>query len=186
MIQMLVRFAIEAVCLNELERTLAQGEPSPAALASMQSLLEDEHAQPLWFDGIRGERAMSFQALEFIRKNNNGGTGTAVAGAFPIPAQNGLLAKVVGFVLAPFAGSIEANQIKCQETLTVNGSHEAARSGTGAFRSLCALAKDWRQPALFPLLAVSKLPKHTCGLARWWRFCSPPSRIGVRAFGRTS
>src|SRR5207302_428422 len=51
LIQGLVRFAIQAICVNEIERTLAQGEPSEAELAALQSLLEDELAQPLLAQG---------------------------------------------------------------------------------------------------------------------------------------
>lgn len=161
LIQMLVRFAIQAVCLNEVERTLAQGEPSPAALASMQSLLENEHAQHLFVEGIRGERGMSFQAIEHIRKSSSGNTGAAVAGTFPGSPQNGLLYKVLGFVLAPFAGSIEANQIKCLETLTelIEATKLPEAEQAPIFSHIDALSKDWRQPALFRMLlpAVTKV-----------------------------
>src|SRR5262249_14359325 len=43
--------------VHEAERALAQVEPSEAALAMLQRLLEDEVEQPLLLIGLRGERA---------------------------------------------------------------------------------------------------------------------------------
>jgi hypothetical protein len=46
------------VALRSIERVLAGGEVSDASLAKIQSLLEDEEAQPTFLWGIRGERAV--------------------------------------------------------------------------------------------------------------------------------
>jgi hypothetical protein len=161
LIQMLVRFAIEAICLNEVERTLAQGEPSVAALTTLQNLLEDEASRHLFVDGVRGERAMSFAAIDFIFKNSKGKTGLIATGAFPMQTKNDLLSRALGFVLAPFTGSAEANQALCLQTLTelIEAMKLPEAEQAPIFARIDALAKDWRQPALFRLLlpAVSKV-----------------------------
>lgn len=72
-IAQLVRLACESTAVNKLERILAQGVPSPAALASAQQLLEDEAKVPTLLTVARGERArMDF----FLRKIHDGGMTT--------------------------------------------------------------------------------------------------------------
>lgn len=56
-VSMLVRVACRGVALKRLEWVLSQGEPSEAALASMQKLLEEELGEPLLLTAARGERA---------------------------------------------------------------------------------------------------------------------------------
>ena len=69
LISSLVRIAIDAVAMKATLRTLGQGEPSEAALAQLQALILDELAQPLLFNGMRGERAM---LVELIRRMEEG------------------------------------------------------------------------------------------------------------------
>ena len=59
-VSQLVRMAVEAVAVELIERTLARGEASDAALAATQSALADEAAQPLLLHAMRGERAMNY------------------------------------------------------------------------------------------------------------------------------
>jgi hypothetical protein len=56
-ISQLVRIACRTMAVEKLQRTLAQGEPSEAALLSVQQLLEKEEAEPLMRIIARGERA---------------------------------------------------------------------------------------------------------------------------------
>jgi hypothetical protein len=72
LISQLVRIACRAVALGTLERVLAQGEPSPEALAEFQQLLEMEDEENLLLYGIRGERAGSNQLLEGMQKGKVG------------------------------------------------------------------------------------------------------------------
>jgi hypothetical protein len=65
LISQLVRIAIGAVAMKSTRRVLAQGEPSDAALARLQSLIVDELGQPLLLHGMRGERAIM---TEMIRR----------------------------------------------------------------------------------------------------------------------
>jgi hypothetical protein len=53
----LVRIYSSGVAVQALERVLAQGQAAEADLASLQQLLEDEMAQPLFLIAARGERA---------------------------------------------------------------------------------------------------------------------------------
>jgi hypothetical protein len=64
---MLVRLALDDAAIKELERILAQGQPSGAALSAMQHALEDEAAEPLLLIGVRGERSMIDAALQAIQ-----------------------------------------------------------------------------------------------------------------------
>jgi hypothetical protein len=62
-----VRIAIRAIALDKTERALAQGQPSEAALAELQKLLEKEEAERLTVNAIRGERAGFDHFLEAIQ-----------------------------------------------------------------------------------------------------------------------
>jgi hypothetical protein len=64
----LVRIAIRGVAIGSLERVLAQGEPSPQALAAFQQLLETDERENLLLYGIRGDRAGFNQLAEAVQK----------------------------------------------------------------------------------------------------------------------
>jgi hypothetical protein len=51
------RIEVRIRACRKVERALAQGQPSDAALSALQSLLQDEEAQPLFLIAARGERA---------------------------------------------------------------------------------------------------------------------------------
>jgi hypothetical protein len=68
-ISQLVRIAIGSVAMKSTRRVLGQGAPSDAALARVQSLVEDELSQPLMLYGMRGERA---SVTELIRRLRDG------------------------------------------------------------------------------------------------------------------
>lgn len=57
-ISMLVRLSCRMDALARIERALAQGEPSEAALAALQKHLEMEEQENLLLTGFRGERAL--------------------------------------------------------------------------------------------------------------------------------
>lgn len=172
LIQGLVRFAIRAVCLSEVERTLAQGEPSEAALATLQNLLEGELAQPILRQGFRGERAMSYRAIEVAFKSSSSKADLAGLG-MPLVSQAGPFGKIVAFLLTPFMGSAESNQIMCLETLTelfeVTKLPETEQGPT--FSRIDAMAKDWRQPLLFRMLlpSITKVREADLRSKAWMR-----------------
>jgi hypothetical protein len=56
-IQLLVRVALRNVTVGQVERVLAQGRPSPAALTAAQKAIERELAEPVLVYALRGERA---------------------------------------------------------------------------------------------------------------------------------
>jgi hypothetical protein len=66
----LVRIACVAVGMMNLERLLAQGEPSPKALAELQRLLEEEDRFPYLLVMCRGERAGSDQFMTWLESGN--------------------------------------------------------------------------------------------------------------------
>ncbi len=53
---------------QSIERTLAQGEPLPEDMASLQKLLEDEDAFPGLLLALRGERAALHQVIECVKR----------------------------------------------------------------------------------------------------------------------
>jgi hypothetical protein len=65
-ISQLVRTACVTSGCYQAVRVLAQGEPSPASLAGLQKLLEDEDGFPDLWQGIRGERACLHETVEAI------------------------------------------------------------------------------------------------------------------------
>src|SRR5205823_3369827 len=54
--------------LDRIERTLAQAQPSDAALVPLQRLLEDEDRQPVLLCALRGERAIMSRLFETFRR----------------------------------------------------------------------------------------------------------------------
>jgi hypothetical protein len=70
LISALIRMAIWAVAVGSVERVLAQGEPSPAALADLQRQLEEEEKENLMLCGTRGERA----GMEHLMANLQNGS----------------------------------------------------------------------------------------------------------------
>ncbi|MFL5339522.1 MAG: hypothetical protein ACJ8F7_05075 [Gemmataceae bacterium] len=63
-ISQLVRIALTHIAVATVERILAQGEPSPAALESLQRELEKELAEPVLVYMARGERAGQFRLYQ--------------------------------------------------------------------------------------------------------------------------
>jgi hypothetical protein len=63
----LARVSIQAVAVGLLERALAQGEPSDAALAAFQARLEAVEPEPVLLYGLRGERAGHSRFFENLR-----------------------------------------------------------------------------------------------------------------------
>jgi hypothetical protein len=70
----LVRMACVAVGVQNLERVLAQGEPSAAALAEVQHLLEEEDRYGYLLVTARGERAGSDQFMGWLESGKASGT----------------------------------------------------------------------------------------------------------------
>ncbi len=106
LISQLVRIACQAVAVNLLERTLAQGEPSDAVLAALQARIEAAEAEPLLLYGLRGERAGGHSLFENLR-NGTVPTGN-IAGIFGAgggpPAALNALAYIPGFLTTQHAG----------------------------------------------------------------------------------
>jgi hypothetical protein len=86
----LARTACCLVALRSIEQTLAQGEPSGAALTGLQRLLEDEEAFPVMLVAARGERAIAERFLQALRSGQVPSV-TAVLGSKPGRFQIGSL-----------------------------------------------------------------------------------------------
>jgi ABC-type transport system involved in multi-copper enzyme maturation permease subunit len=67
LISTLVRIAIDAVALSNLERSLAQGQPNEDSMRTLQQLLETEEKEPLVLIGMRGERAQMDRIMERLQ-----------------------------------------------------------------------------------------------------------------------
>jgi hypothetical protein len=70
LISMLVRIAVHHYGARKVERVLAQGEPSEAALVALQHLLEEEVREPLLLLGLRGERGGMDALMEAIQNGD--------------------------------------------------------------------------------------------------------------------
>jgi hypothetical protein len=103
-ISMLVRIAVQAVAAGLIERSLAQGEASPAILAELQQRLEAEEPAPLLLYAARGERAMSNHYFENLRTGNAGPN--AISGIAGGGAALDWLAMLPGFVGSQQAGCL--------------------------------------------------------------------------------
>ncbi len=66
----LICIAVRAIAVGQIERVLAQGEPSVATLATLQARLEEEAEIPLNLVGMRGERAGMDRLMEAIQKGD--------------------------------------------------------------------------------------------------------------------
>jgi hypothetical protein len=80
LVSMLIRIAVRAVAFRKIERTLAQGLPSDAALAALQELLQKEAGDNLLLIGARGERALLDGLMQSIQ-----------SGAIPYKQVRGIL-----------------------------------------------------------------------------------------------
>jgi hypothetical protein len=67
LVAQLIRNAYCLIALSGLERALAQGEPSEAALSGVQSPLDEEGAQPRFLIGAQGELALTNEFMNALR-----------------------------------------------------------------------------------------------------------------------
>jgi ABC-type Na+ efflux pump permease subunit len=74
LVSMLVRLACTNLALAQIERSLAQGEPSLEALADLQTLLEEEAKDNPFLTGMRGERALFDRLMGTIETGSMSGT----------------------------------------------------------------------------------------------------------------
>jgi hypothetical protein len=65
----LSRIACQSIAVRKSERALAQGQPSPAALAALQTALDEEAEAPLLYYGVRGMRAGLDGFMELVEKH---------------------------------------------------------------------------------------------------------------------
>src|SRR5262249_25028927 len=70
MSSMMVRMIIRQLAIQQIQRVLAQGQPSEAALASLQLLLEGEEIEGLFLIGMRGQRALADQFIQAIQNGD--------------------------------------------------------------------------------------------------------------------
>jgi hypothetical protein len=72
LISMLVRMACQSIGVSCLERALAQFELDERSLTRLKLIIERESRVPLNYIGLRGERAVFFEALDQLRYNPAG------------------------------------------------------------------------------------------------------------------
>jgi hypothetical protein len=91
-----VRIACVAEGTLSLERVLAQGEPSPAALEELQHVLEEEDRHSCLLVLARGERARLHQYLTWLELGNITSAQFAAATGCPITQDLALLLRLPG------------------------------------------------------------------------------------------
>jgi hypothetical protein len=114
LITILVRIACEAVALGTVERLLAQGQPSEAALAQLQRVLEEELAEPLFLGAVRGERAYADAALEAV---GQGDPAAATFGGPGLVPGSPTADRLVGTLLGGSVRSNRASMLKYMNRL---------------------------------------------------------------------
>jgi hypothetical protein len=77
-ISMLVRIACASAAAGNLERILAQGEPTESSLAVLQKMVEEEAAFPYLKVGFRGERGMLHLTMKAIEDGKLTASGLTV------------------------------------------------------------------------------------------------------------
>jgi hypothetical protein len=154
LLQMLVRQGIQGRCLDVVERTLAQGQASETSLRTLQSLLEDEMSQPLLLQGIRGERASAYGAVEFLFKQNPSGMPFKASMNMALESETDPLRKISALVYAPFNSSPEANQAMILQSMTdlIEALNLPEIEQRLAIAKVDALGKDVSQPTIARLL----------------------------------
>jgi hypothetical protein len=84
LVSQLIRLACASVTVGDLERILAQGEPTEATLAALQDMLEEEQATPYLEIGLRGERGLEHSMIIALREGKVSLTALSGGG----PSQN--------------------------------------------------------------------------------------------------
>ncbi len=162
MYQSLVRITIQNICIDKMERVLAQSEPSEQALVRLQQLLLEESRVPLLERGLRGERAMSYRVIHETFKGN---ANRAIVACFRIlwDEESDPLTKIAALLIAPSNGTLEANLAMCLKNPTdlLEASKRPLAEQDAEFDRIGATGKDYRQPPLARLTAtpVAKLRK---------------------------
>ncbi len=185
LIQLLGRIAVDSVCLGQVERVLALGEPSEASLEATQKLLEDELAQPLFSQSLRGERALSYWLMETTYKTHPGQVILLNIGA-AWSAKTDLGTKIALILQSPMGGSLEANEAASLENLTelIRISKQPEPEQDAAFDKVDALSKDWRQPSLFRMMLPSLLKVREAYLRGQGRMRAAVAAIAAERYRR--
>jgi hypothetical protein len=104
-----LRMELRSSACRLIERTLAQGRPSPAGLAALQKLLEDEEAEPLFLHGARGMRAWLDETIAAV------GDGRITAKEFPGWAASSMAASMRPATLRTGTKLVEAAKLPAHE-----------------------------------------------------------------------
>jgi hypothetical protein len=115
LISQLVRAARGVWVLRQLERTLAHGEPSRAALEATQRLVAQEAEEPWFLVGLRGDRAVRDLALVALERGDTSPGQLRAAVGRGGGGGSGLLAQA-GESLR--SGSVRANRAATLEFVT--------------------------------------------------------------------
>jgi hypothetical protein len=146
LITMLARTALVLEGVGSLERTLGQGEPREALLASAQQLLqkEEEETPALVLNALRGERALFHRLLEAV--------------------DRGDLSITEGFAEKPSSASYWTKLGEMLNVGKVRHSHAVALRQMGALVDVCRLPLP-AQPAALRELAARRPDRDTAPFA---------------------
>jgi type II secretory pathway pseudopilin PulG len=105
-------------CIGSLERALAQGEPSPTAMRSLQHLLEDEQGCPLFLICARGERACGDRFIQAYQAGSADLSAAMDLPAFIAPPPGSFRERVRDTKFKFEIGSISNNRAAYLEYMT--------------------------------------------------------------------
>ena len=179
LVSQLVRSAIDGVATKSVQRVLGQGQASDAALSRLQTLILDEHAQPLLVVALKGERAFltevirRMEAGQFGISNIGGSAKTRSVAArvgdnvFAILAQTVLSGQqAIALEWMNDAVAISRRPASDQRALSGprgrRGSRRSSEAGSDNSRRCCL--SFWPLPRLLPAVLSAEFK---LSLARW-------------------
>ena len=100
LVSMLLRMGTRQLALKKIQQVLALGQPSEPSLAALQHLLEDEEREPLFLNGLRGDRAIMDGLMQAIQN------GEVKSGQLPSLLENSGFRAAKGTEIALVAATI--------------------------------------------------------------------------------
>jgi ABC-type transport system involved in multi-copper enzyme maturation permease subunit len=142
MISQVFRASIRMDAVHGIERTLAQGQPSPKVMESLQRLLEEDEREPLMYYAFRGERAAVDRLLEALRLGN-----TNLPSGYLYPTRQGYGQWSEAAFVTAIPGSIKLQRAAMLDVYTE--AVEIARLPPEKWKAKLA---NLRPPRYYPLL----------------------------------
>jgi len=101
LVSMIQRMGTRQLALKKIQQVLALGQPAEPSLAGLQHLLEEEEREPLFLNGLRGDRAIMDGLMQAIQN------GEVHSGQIPALLENSDFRAAKGTEIALVAATIK-------------------------------------------------------------------------------